>query len=92
MDWFSVSLDKLVISKFPHTIPPHEERVLLLRKKFHSEKTSMGILESDSAFPQPTLISVHTNRIVVNGCRQMGTLADQASKNPDLAGEIRWVG
>jgi len=70
---------KLVISKLPHTIP-HQERVLLFRKKVHSEKTSLGILESDSASPQSTLISVHRNRIVEDGYRQLGTLANQAIK------------
>lgn len=70
---------KLVISKLPHTIP-HQERVLLFRKKVHSEKTSLGILESDSASPQSTLISVHRNRIVEDGYRQLGTLAPSAIK------------
>jgi ubiquitin-protein ligase E3 B len=70
---------KLVISKLPHTIP-HQERVLLFRKKVHAEKTSLGILESDSASPQSTLISVHRNRIVEDGYRQLGTLATQAIK------------
>jgi len=70
---------KLVISKLPHTIP-HQERVLLFRKKVHSEKTSLGILESDSASPQSTLISVHRNRIVEDGYRQLGTLAPTAIK------------
>jgi len=70
---------KLVISRLPHTIP-HQERVLLFRKKVHAEKTSLGILESDSASPQSTLISVHRNRIVEDGYRQLGTLATQAIK------------
>jgi len=70
---------KLVISKLPHTIP-HQERVLLFRKKVQNEKSSLGIVESDSASPQSTLISVHRNRIVEDGYRQLGTLASQALK------------
>jgi len=70
---------KLVISKLPHIIP-HQERVVLFRKKVHAEKAALGILESDSASPQSTLISVHRNRIVEDGYRQLGTLAAQAIK------------
>jgi len=70
---------KLVISKLPHIIP-HQERVLLFRKKVHTEKTTLGILESDSASPQSTLISVHRNRIVEDGYRQLGSLGAQAIK------------
>eukprot|EP00092_Neocalanus_flemingeri_P004280 GFUD01004600.1.p1 GENE.GFUD01004600.1~~GFUD01004600.1.p1 ORF type:complete len:1075 (-),score=280.83 GFUD01004600.1:210-3434(-) len=70
---------KLVISKLPHIIP-HQERVLLFRKKVHTEKTSLGILESDSVSPQSTLISVHRNRIVEDGYRQLGSLAAQSFK------------
>jgi len=73
------SVAKLVISKMPHIIP-HQERVLLFRKKVHTEKTALGILESDSASPQSTLISVHRNRIVEDGYRQLGSLATQAIK------------
>jgi len=64
---------KLVISKLPHIIP-HSERVILFRKKVHSEKVSLGIVESDSASPHSTLITVHRNRIVEDGYRQLGSL------------------
>jgi len=70
---------KLVITKLPHIIP-HQERVLLFRKKVNSEKAALGILESDSASPQSTLISVHRNRIVEDGYRQLGSLSPQAIK------------
>jgi len=70
---------KLLISKLPHIIP-HNERVLLFRKKVHNEKTSLGIVESDSASPQSTLITVHRNRIVEDGYRQLGNLGMTALK------------
>ena len=70
---------KMIISKLPHVIP-HNERVLLFRKKVNSEKASLGILESDSASPQSTLITVHRNRIVEDGYRQLGSLGVTALK------------
>ena len=70
---------KLLISKLPHIIP-HNERVLLFRKKVHAEKVSLGIVESDSASPQSTLITVHRNRIVEDGYRQLGNLGMTALK------------
>jgi hypothetical protein len=43
---------KLVKSKLPHTIPiPHQERVLLFKKKVNTQKTALIILEPDSASP-----------------------------------------
>ena len=64
---------KLIISRLPHVLP-HQERVLLFRKKVHTEKCNLGILESDSASPQSTLITVHRNRLVEDGYRQLGGL------------------
>ena len=64
---------KLIISRLPHVLP-HQDRVLLFRKKVQTEKISLGILESDSASPQSTLITVHRNRLVEDGYRQLGGL------------------
>ena len=64
---------KMLISRLPHIIP-HQERVILFRKRVQREKMSLGILESETASPQSTLITVHRNRIVEDGYRQLGSL------------------
>lgn len=74
---------KLLVRTLPHSLP-HQERVLLFRKKVQQEKTNLGIVESDSVSPQSTLISVHRNRIVEDGYRQLGSLAPN-----NLKGVIR---
>ena len=52
----------------------------MFRKKVLNEKTSLGIVESDSASPQSTLITVHRNRIVEDGYRQLGSLSPTSLK------------
>ena len=71
---------KLLISRLPHVIP-HHERVLLFRKKVHTEKLSLGIMDqAESSSPHSTLITVHRNRIVEDGYRQLGSLGMTALK------------
>merc|ERR1712038_1168044 len=57
---------------------PHQERVLLFRKKVSAERASLGIGDSDH--PSSTLISVHRNRIVEDGYRQLGSLSPNSLK------------
>ncbi|XP_066246822.1 ubiquitin-protein ligase E3B [Euwallacea similis] len=82
---FLVDLEKgrrapqLLLQTMPHIIP-HEDRVRLFRKYIGNEKTVLGLTESACASPQSTLITVHRNRIVEDGYRQLSTLSSQALK------------
>ena len=66
-----------MLKALPHILP-HQERVLLFRKKVSSERGALGLLEQDS--PPSTLISVHRNRIVEDGYRQLGSLSSTSLK------------
>ncbi|KAJ8917808.1 hypothetical protein NQ315_010714 [Exocentrus adspersus] len=70
---------QLLLQTMPHIIP-HEDRVRLFRKNIHNEKTVLGLTESACASPQSTLITVHRNRIVEDGYRQLALLPTQALK------------
>ena len=71
---------QLLLRALPHVLP-HQERVLLFRKKVSSEKAGLGILDTDSSSsPQSTLISVHRNRLVEDGYRQLGGLSSASLK------------
>lgn len=63
----------------PHIIP-HEERVRLFKKYVLNEKTVLGLTESACASSQSTLITVHRNRLVEDGYRQLALLPPQALK------------
>ncbi|XP_050304811.1 ubiquitin-protein ligase E3B [Anthonomus grandis grandis] len=82
---FLIDLDKskrapqLLLQTMPHIIP-HEDRVRLFRKYINNEKTVLGLTESACASPQSTLITVHRNRIVEDGYRQLTILPAQALK------------
>nr|CAH7724444.1 unnamed protein product [Callosobruchus chinensis] len=70
---------QLLLQTMPHIIP-HEDRVRLFRKHINNEKTVLGLTESACASPQSTLITVHRNRIVEDGYRQLALLPSQALK------------
>ncbi|GLV32551.1 uncharacterized protein CBL_00739 [Carabus blaptoides fortunei] len=82
---FMADLDKgkraaqVLLQRMPHIIP-HEERVQLFRKYVVNEKTVLGLTESACASPQSTLITVHRNRIVEDGYRQLALLPPQGLK------------
>lgn len=82
---FLADLDKgrrvpqLLLQTMPHIIP-HEDRVRLFRKYIANEKTVLGLTESACACPQPTIITVHRNRIVEDGHRQLAPLPPQSLK------------
>ncbi|XP_030752735.1 ubiquitin-protein ligase E3B isoform X2 [Sitophilus oryzae] len=82
---FLIDLEKgkrapqLLLQTMPHIIP-HEDRVRLFRKYIANEKTVLGLTESACASPQSTLITVHRNRIVEDGYRQLADLPPQALK------------
>jgi len=69
----------LIKQKLPHILP-HRERVLLFRTEVNQEKHSLGILDNDSVSPQSTLITVHRNRLVEDGYRQLSSLSTHAIK------------
>jgi len=70
---------KLIIQKLPHIIP-HQDRVVLFRKKVQSEKSSLGLLDNDSGSPQSTLVTIHRNRIVEDGYRQLSSISSLSIK------------
>ncbi|CAH1155824.1 unnamed protein product [Phaedon cochleariae] len=70
---------QLLLQTMPHIIP-HEDRVRLFRKHITNEKTVLGLTESACASPQSTLITVHRNRIVEDGYRQLALLPSQSLK------------
>ncbi|KAH1003133.1 ubiquitin-protein ligase E3B isoform X1 [Dendroctonus ponderosae] len=70
---------QLLLQTTPHIIP-HEDRVRLFRKYIANERTVLGLTESACAASQSTLITVHRNRIVEDGYRQLTILPPQALK------------
>nr|XP_023030496.1 ubiquitin-protein ligase E3B [Leptinotarsa decemlineata] len=70
---------QLLLQTMPHVLP-HEDRVRLFRKHINNEKTVLGLTESACASPQSTLITVHRNRIVEDGYRQLALLPSQSLK------------
>ena len=68
---------RLLLRALPHVLP-HQERVLLFRKKVSAERAGLGLTDGDT--PSSTLISVHRNRIVEDGYRQLGSLSPTALK------------
>lgn len=70
---------QVLLSKMPHIIP-HEDRVKLFRKYVHNEKAVLGLTESACASPSSALITIHRDRIVEDGYRQLAMLPVQALK------------
>lgn len=68
----------ILLQKMPHIIP-HEDRVRLFRKYVLNEKTVLGLTES-ACTSQSTLITIHRNRIVEDGYRQLALLPPQSLK------------
>jgi ubiquitin-protein ligase E3 B len=83
--YFLIDLEKgkkhiqLLLQKMPHILP-HEERVVLFRKFVQNEKAVLGL--TDSAYPQPSsaLVTVHRDRIVEDGYRQLAALPPRSLK------------
>jgi ubiquitin-protein ligase E3 B len=74
---------QVLLQKMPHIIP-HDDRVQLFRKYVHNEKAVLGLTESAYASPSSALVTVHRDRIVEDGYRQLAVLAP-----PSLKGVIR---
>lgn len=71
---------QLLLQKMPHIIP-HDDRVKLFRKYVHNEKAVLGLTESACASPSSAaLITIHRDRIVEDGYRQLALLPPHALK------------
>ncbi|XP_059616047.1 ubiquitin-protein ligase E3B [Phlebotomus argentipes] len=61
---------QVLLQKMPHVIP-HEDRVKLFRKYVQNEKAVLGLTESACAAQSSALITIHRDRIVEDGYRQL---------------------
>ncbi|GAB0093851.1 ubiquitin-protein ligase E3B [Sergentomyia squamirostris] len=61
---------QILLQKMPHVIP-HEDRVKLFRKYVQNEKAVLGLTESACAAQSSALITIHRDRIVEDGYRQL---------------------
>ncbi|ESN93513.1 hypothetical protein HELRODRAFT_115562 [Helobdella robusta] len=69
-----------LLHHMPHIIP-HRERVALFRKFVTKDKESLGVCNTPhSLAPASTVITVHRNRLVEDGYRQLGNLTSTALK------------
>lgn len=69
----------VLLQKMPHIIP-HEDRVKLFRKYVQNEKAVLGLTESACVSPSSALITIHRDRIVEDGYRQLALLPSHALK------------
>ncbi|XP_055376803.1 ubiquitin-protein ligase E3B isoform X2 [Condylostylus longicornis] len=70
---------QILLQKMPHIIP-HDDRVKLFRKYVQNEKAVLGLTESACASPRSALITIHRDRIVEDGYRQLAALRAHALK------------
>lgn len=71
---------QVLLQKMPHIIP-HQERVKLFRKFVHNEKAVLGLTDSVHHSAQNSaLITIHRDRIVEDGYRQLAALPSHALK------------
>lgn len=70
---------QILLQKMPHIIP-HDDRVKLFRKFVHNEKAVLGLTESACAASSSALITIHRDRIVEDGYRQLAMLPPHALK------------
>uniref|UniRef100_A0A182Y2X1 Ubiquitin-protein ligase E3B n=1 Tax=Anopheles stephensi TaxID=30069 RepID=A0A182Y2X1_ANOST len=70
---------QILLQKMPHIIP-HEDRVQLFRKFVQNEKAVLGLTESACASPSSALVTVHRDRIVEDGYRQLAALPPHGLK------------
>lgn len=70
---------QIILQKMPHIIP-HDDRVKLFRKYVQNEKSILGLTDSVCISNSSTLITVHRDRIVEDGYRQLTMLSPHALK------------
>ncbi|XP_023415188.1 ubiquitin-protein ligase E3B isoform X2 [Loxodonta africana] len=70
---------QLVLQYIPHVIP-HKNRVLLFRNMVTKEKEKLGLVETSSASPHVTHITIRRSRMLEDGYEQLRQLSQHAMK------------
>ncbi|XP_032084909.1 ubiquitin-protein ligase E3B [Thamnophis elegans] len=70
---------QLVLQYIPHVVP-HKNRVLLFRSMVTKEKEQLGLVESSSASPHVTHITIRRSRMLEDGYEQLRQLSQNAMK------------
>ncbi|XP_027719012.1 ubiquitin-protein ligase E3B [Vombatus ursinus] len=69
----------LILQFIPHVIP-HKNRVLLFRNMVIKEKEKLGLVETSSASPHVTHITIRRSRMLEDGYEQLRQLSQNAMK------------
>ncbi|XP_043819364.1 ubiquitin-protein ligase E3B isoform X2 [Dromiciops gliroides] len=69
----------LILQFIPHVIP-HKNRVLLFRNMVMKEKEKLGLVETSSASPHVTHITIRRSRMLEDGYEQLRQLSQNAMK------------
>ncbi|XP_039770984.1 ubiquitin-protein ligase E3B isoform X2 [Ornithorhynchus anatinus] len=70
---------QLLLQYTPHVIP-HKNRVLLFRNMVTKEKEKLGLIETSSASPHVTHITIRRSRMLEDGYEQLRRLSQNAMK------------
>uniref|UniRef100_A0A672TX00 Ubiquitin-protein ligase E3B n=1 Tax=Strigops habroptila TaxID=2489341 RepID=A0A672TX00_STRHB len=70
---------QLLLQYIPHVIP-HKNRVLLFRNMVTKEKEKLGLVETSSASPHVTHITIRRSRMLEDGYEQLRQLSQNAMK------------
>lgn len=70
---------QLVLQHIPHVVP-HKNRVLLFRNMVIKEKEKLGLVETTSASPHVTHITIRRSRMLEDGYEQLRQLPHHAMK------------
>lgn len=70
---------QLVLQHIPHVVP-HKNRVLLFRNMVIKEKEKLGLVETSSASPHVTHITIRRSRMLEDGYEQLRQLSQHAMK------------
>ncbi|KAK7811801.1 hypothetical protein U0070_016873 [Myodes glareolus] len=70
---------QLILQHIPHVVP-HKNRVLLFRNMVTKEKEKLGLVETSSASPHVTHITIRRSRMLEDGYEQLRQLSQHAMK------------
>lgn len=70
---------QLILLHIPHVVP-HKNRVLLFRNMVIKEKEKLGLVETSSASPHVTHITIRRSRMLEDGYEQLRQLPQHAMK------------
>ncbi|KAB1255569.1 Ubiquitin-protein ligase E3B [Camelus dromedarius] len=70
---------QLILQYIPHVVP-HKNRVLLFRNMVTKEKEKLGLVETSSASPHVTHITIRRSRMLEDGYEQLRQLSQHAMK------------